>query len=163
MRNDTANQLAALAERRGLTVAVAESLTAGQLAAALGAAPDSAVWFRGGVVAYATEVKRHVLGVPEVPVVSETAATAMAQGVRALMDADIAVATTGAGGPEPQDGADAGSVWFCVVSRGDAQATHRRYDGDPAEVVDRSVQYALELLLSTAQDFPAISSCSDGR
>ncbi|MFD6397282.1 CinA family protein [Nocardia sp. NPDC060249] len=151
MRNDTANQLAALAERHGLTVAVAESLTAGQVAAALGAAPDSAVWFRGGVVAYATEVKRHVLGVPEGPVVSETAATAMAEGVRSLMDADIAVATTGAGGPDPQDGEDAGSVWFCVVSRGDAQASHRQYDGDPAEVVDRSVQYALELLLSTAK------------
>ncbi|MGW6620636.1 CinA family protein [Nocardia sp. NPDC055002] len=150
MPNDTANQLAALAEQHGLTVAVAESLTAGQVAAALGAAPDSAVWFRGAVVAYATDVKRHVLGVPDVPVVSETAAKAMAEGVRSLMDADIAVATTGVGGPEPQDGEDAGSVWFCVATRGDAQAGHRQYDGDPAEVVGRSVQYALELLLSTA-------------
>ncbi|MEU4650747.1 CinA family protein [Nocardia fluminea] len=150
MGNDTADQLAALAERSGLTVAVAESLTAGQVAAALGAAPDAAVWFRGGVVAYATEVKQQVLGVPDVPVVSETAATAMAEGVRSLMDADLAVATTGAGGPDPQDGEDPGSVWFCVASREDARAVHRQYDGDPAQVVDQSVQYALELLLSTA-------------
>ncbi|MFD3702005.1 CinA family protein [Nocardia sp. NPDC058658] len=147
----TARRLAELAERCGITVAVAESLTAGNVAAALGAAPDSAVWFRGGVVAYATEVKRQVLGVPDVPVVSETAATAMAEGVRSLMDADIAVATTGAGGPDPQDGEPPGSVWFCVVSRGDARAEHRQFDGDPADVVERSVQYALELLLSMAQ------------
>ncbi|MGY0498497.1 CinA family protein [Nocardia sp. FBN12] len=148
----TAHQLADLAEQRGLTVAVAESLTAGNVAAALGAAPDSAVWFRGGIVAYATEVKRRVLDVPDVPVVSEAAATAMARGVRALMDADIAVATTGAGGPDPQDGEPAGSVWFCVVSRGDARASHRRFDGDPTEVVEQSTQYAIELLLSMASE-----------
>ncbi|MFE9787049.1 CinA family protein [Nocardia salmonicida] len=146
-----ADQLAEVAKRCGVTVAVAESLTAGNVATALGAAPDSAVWFRGGVVAYATEVKRQVLGVPEVPVVSEAAATAMAEGVRSLMDADIAVATTGVGGPDPQDGEAAGSVWFCVVSRSDARASHLQYDGDPAEVVALSVQYALELLLSMAK------------
>lgn len=145
-----ARQLADLAERRGLTVAVAESLTAGNVAAALGAAPDSAVWFRGGVVAYAAEVKQRVLGVPDVPVVSEVAATAMAESVRALMDADIAVATTGVGGPGPQDGEPAGSVWFCVVSRSAARASHRHFDGDPAQVLDQSVRYALELLLSMA-------------
>ncbi|WP_367620172.1 CinA family protein [Nocardia sp. PE-7] len=134
-----------------MTIATAESLTAGNVATALGAAADAAVWYRGGVVAYAAEVKRCVLGVPEVPVVSETAARAMAEGVRSLMDADIAVATTGVGGPDPQDGEAAGSVWFCVVSRSDARVSHRQYDGDPAEVVDRSVQYAIELLLSMAK------------
>ncbi|MEU4711219.1 CinA family protein [Nocardia salmonicida] len=147
----TADQLAEVAKRSGVTIATAESLTAGNVATALGAAADAAVWYRGGVVAYAAEVKRCVLGVPEVPVVSETAARAMAEGVRSLMNADIAVATTGVGGPDPQDGEAAGSVWFCVVSRSDARASHRQYDGDPAEVVDRSVQYAIELLLSMAK------------
>ncbi len=152
MRNDTADEIAQLAKRCGATLAVAESLTAGQVAAALGAAPDSAVWFRGGVVAYATDVKRQVLGVRDVPVVSESAAIAMARGVRALMDADIAVSTTGVGGPEPQDGEAVGSVWFAVVSRRAAHARHRQFDGSPAEVVDRSVRYALELLLSTTRE-----------
>lgn len=147
----TADQLAEVAKRRGVTIATAESLTAGNVATALGAAPDAAAWYRGGVVAYAAEVKRRVLGVPDVPVVSEAAARAMAEGVRSLMNADIAVATTGVGGPDPQDGEAAGSVWFCVVSRSDARASHRQYDGDPAEVVDRSVQYAIELLLSMAK------------
>ncbi|MFD6107836.1 CinA family protein [Nocardia salmonicida] len=147
----TADQLAEVAKRSGVTIATAESLTAGNVATALGAAPDAAVWYRGGVVAYAADVKRCVLGVPDVPVVSETAARAMAEGVRSLMDADIAVATTGVGGPDPQDGEAAGSVWFCVVSRSDARVSHRQYDGDPAEVVDRSVKYAIELLLSMAK------------
>ncbi len=144
-------QLAELAKRRTLTVAVAESLTAGNLAAALGAAADSAQWFRGGVVAYSTEVKRRVLGVPDIPVVSEDAAIAMAQGVRSLMDADFAVATTGVGGPGPQDGEEPGSVWFAVASRRDARAAHRRFDGEPAEVLDRTVRHAVELLLSAAR------------
>ncbi|NEW27160.1 CinA family protein [Nocardia cyriacigeorgica] len=148
---EAAKELADLVDRRGLTVAVAESLTAGNLAAALGAAPDSAAWFRGGIVAYSSEVKRRVLDVPEVPVVSETAARAMAEGVRSLMDADIAVATTGVGGPGPEDGEPAGSVWFCVVSRTESRASHRQYDGDPAAVLDQSVQYAIELLLSLAK------------
>ncbi|MGS2810556.1 CinA family protein [Nocardia sp. MW-W600-9] len=146
-----ADQLADLAERNGLTVAVAESLTAGKVAAALGAAPNSAVWFRGGIVAYSTEVKQRVLHVPDVPVVSETAATAMAEGVRALMDADIAVATTGVGGPGPQDGEPAGSVWFCVVSRSDVRTSHRQLDGDPPEVLDQTVRFAVELVLSMAK------------
>ncbi|BDT87409.1 CinA family protein [Nocardia cyriacigeorgica] len=146
-----ADQLAELAERHGLTVAVAESLTAGNVAAALGAAPDSAAWFRGGVIAYATEVKQRVLDVPDVPVVSETAATAMAEGVRALMDADIAVATTGVGGPGPQDGEPAGSVWFCASSRAGVRTSHRQFDGEPEKILDQSVQYAIELLLSMAE------------
>ncbi len=145
-----AEQLAELAERHELTVAVAESLTAGNVAAALGAAPDSAVWFRGAVIAYSTEVKRRVLDVPDVPVVSEVAARAMAEGVRSLLDADLAVATTGVGGPGPQDGEPEGSVWFCVCSRDHVETSHRQFDGDPAEVLDQSVRYALELLLSMA-------------
>ncbi|MFF2392352.1 CinA family protein [Nocardia sp. NPDC058114] len=146
-----ADQLAEVAKRGGVTIATAESLTAGNVATALGAAADAAVWYRGGVVAYAADVKRCVLGVPDVPVVSKAAARAMAEGVRSLMDADIAVATTGVGGPDPQDGEAAGSVWFCVVSRSDARASHRQYDCDPAQVVARSVQYAIEMLLSMAK------------
>ncbi|WP_067897056.1 CinA family protein [Nocardia vaccinii] len=145
-------QLAELAKRRALTVAVAESLTAGNLAAALGAAADSAQWFRGGVVAYSAEVKRRVLDVPDIPVVSAAAAIAMAEGVRSLMAADLTVATTGVGGPGPQDGEAPGSVWFAVASRRDARARHRRFDGEPADVLDRTVRYAIELLWSAARN-----------
>lgn len=142
----TASDVAEFATRHGLSVAVAESLTGGNLAAALSAAPDSAQWFRGGVVAYSVLVKQTVLGVPDVPAVSETAAIAMAQGVRALTDADVAVATTGVGGPGSQDGEPAGSVWCATATRDTAWAVHHHFDGDPAAVLDQSVNCALELL-----------------
>ncbi|GAD86917.1 CinA family protein [Nocardia asteroides] len=142
----TPSEVGEFAQRHGHTVAVAESLTGGNLAAALAAAPDSADWFRGGVVAYSVTVKQRVLGVPDVPVVSETAALAMAEGVRSLTDADVAVATTGVGGPGAQDGEPAGSVWCAVATRDTAWAVHRDFPGDPAEVLDQSVRCALELL-----------------
>lgn len=141
-----AEAVAEAAGASGRTVAVAESLTAGRLAAALGAAPESGEWFRGGVVAYAAEVKRSVLGIPDVPVVTATAAAAMAEGVRGLLGADVAVAVTGIGGPDPQDGEPAGSVWFGVAARGGTATCHHVFDGDPVPVLERTVTRALELL-----------------
>ncbi|MEV0434840.1 CinA family protein [Nocardia sp. NPDC050413] len=149
----TAADVGDFAERHGLTVAVAESLTGGNLAAALAAAPDSAQWFRGGVVAYSVTVKQSVLGVPDVPVVSETAALAMAEGVRALTDADIAAATTGVGGPGDQDGEPAGSVWCAVATRDTSWAVHRNFDGEPEQVLEQSVQCALEMLRESEKRF----------
>src|SRR3954469_23217050 len=99
-----AHDIAELADKRDATVAVAESLTGGKLACHLAAAPSSAEWFRGGVVAYASEVKFGLLGVPEGPVITEDCATAMARGTARLLGADGAVAVTGVGGPDPQDG-----------------------------------------------------------
>ncbi|WP_431950446.1 CinA family protein [Nocardia lijiangensis] len=152
---EQATEFARLALDRGLTVAVAESLTCGRLTSALGAAPDSASWFRGSVVAYHPEVKRRLLDVPDVPVVSETAARAMATGVRALMDAAVAVAVTGVGGPDPQDGVPAGSVWFAVATGSEVLAEHRRFDGGPDRVLDATVGHALHLLLAAAKSVRA--------
>ncbi|MFC4376835.1 CinA family protein [Nocardia halotolerans] len=142
----TASDVGDYAERHDLTVAVAESLTGGNLATALAAAPDSAEWFHGGVVAYSVSVKQSVLGVPDVPVVSETAALAMAEGVRALTDADVAAATTGVGGPGTEEGQPVGSVWCAVATRDTSWAVHRQFDGEPGEILDQSVQCALDLL-----------------
>src|SRR4051794_35138508 len=91
-------RLADLVDRAGITVVVAESLTGGELSARLAATPGSGSWYRGGVVAYASEVKRSVLDVPPGPVVSEAAATAMAAGVCRLLDADLSVSVTGVAG-----------------------------------------------------------------
>ncbi|WP_067562936.1 CinA family protein [Nocardia acidivorans] len=146
--DETAHRVAAAAQTSGRTIAAAESLTCGKLSSALGAAPDSAHWLRGAVVAYGTQVKHRVLGVPEVPVVSETAARAMAAGVRELLGADLAVAVTGVGGPDPQDGEPAGSVWL-AIDTGDRQwARHEQFDGDPAHVLTMTVATALDMLLT---------------
>lgn len=146
---DLARRVAALAARSGRTVATAESLTGGKLSCHLSAAPDSSTWFRGGVVAYAEQVKYEVLGVPVGPVVSERAARSMALGVSELLQADVAVAVTGVGGPDDEEGEPPGTVWMGVAAGGDVHTELHRFDGDPTRVLDKTVTGALRLLLQT--------------
>jgi nicotinamide-nucleotide amidase len=89
---------------RGLRLATAESCTGGLVAARLTSVPGSSASFVGGIVAYADEVKRNQLGVPEALLVEHGAvsaevAGAMAEGARAALGADVAVAVTGVAGP----------------------------------------------------------------
>ncbi|MCS7217019.1 MAG: nicotinamide-nucleotide amidohydrolase family protein [Candidatus Bipolaricaulota bacterium] len=93
-----------LLRERGLTLAVAESCTGGLLGMRLTEVPGSSAYFRGGVVAYANAVKEGVLGVPAEVLarhgaVSAACARAMAEGVRRLLQADLALAITGIAGP----------------------------------------------------------------
>jgi len=141
-----ARQIAELVEQRGLTVAVAESLTGGKIACHLAAAPSSSTWFRGGIVAYSSEVKYDVLGVPRGPVVSESAAAAMARGVARVLGATLSVAVTGVGGPEPQEGQPPGTVWLAVAAGDGVRTELRHFRGDPPEVLDQTVLHALQLL-----------------
>ena len=92
--DDMCRQLAAVVEEHGLSVATAESLTAGNIAAHLGKAPDAGSWFCGGIVAYTREVKHSVLHVPDGPVVCEEAARVMAHSTATLMGASLALAVT---------------------------------------------------------------------
>lgn len=132
---------------RDLTVAVAESLTCGLLVSALGAADDASEWLRGGVVAYSTAVKQKVLGVSPGPVVSARCAEEMAAGVAARLDADAAVATTGVGGPDGEEGRDPGTVYIGWWVRGRAGSKLYRFDGTPEEVLEATVAAALTDLL----------------
>jgi nicotinamide-nucleotide amidase len=93
-----------LAGARGLRLATAESCTGGMVATRLTDVPGSSASFIGGVVAYADEVKRSELDVPEELLVrygsvSAEAAAAMAEGARRRLGADVAVAVTGIAGP----------------------------------------------------------------
>jgi nicotinamide-nucleotide amidase len=131
--------VAELLVKRGLTVAVAESLTGGLVAARLVNVTGTTAWFRGGVVSYASEVKYDVLGVPEGPVVSAAAARAMASGVRALLGADLGLAVTGVAGPDPQEGQRPGTVFLAVAglsSAGDLPTRAPEVLGAGAETVD---------------------------
>jgi nicotinamide-nucleotide amidase len=111
--------------------------------------PGAAEWYAGGVVAYGREVKHALLGVPEGPVVSREAAVAMARGAARLLRADLVVALTGAGGPDPQDGCPPGTVWLAVVSPLGERAELQQFDGAPAAVVRAATARALELLLES--------------
>lgn len=145
-----AHVLDALAAR-GETLATAESLTGGLLAARLTDVPGASRSFVGGVVSYATRVKVAVLGVPDAlvaqhGVVSEECALAMAQRVRDRLGATWGLATTGVAGPDPQEGRAVGTVWVAVA--GPAGATARLLDlaGDRAAVRQATCVAVLELL-----------------
>ncbi len=124
-----ANHVVARLTAAGQTVATAESLTGGLLCAALVSVPGASVVVRGGVVAYAADVKTGVLGVPadvldQHGTVAAESAAAMAVAARALFGADWAVATTGVAGPDPIEDKPVGTVHVAVAGRG--RHPHRR-------------------------------------
>ncbi|MGK2949061.1 MAG: competence/damage-inducible protein A [Acidimicrobiales bacterium] len=124
---------------RGLTLAVAESLTGGLVASRVVSVPGASEWFKGGVVAYDSQVKLDLLGVPAGPVVSEAAVLAMADGVRHLLGADVGLATTGVAGPAEQEGQPPGTVWLGVALGDRVEATLVRLPGDRERVRHMSV------------------------
>ena len=143
----------------GRTVAVAESLTGGQLAAAITAVPGASAVFRGSVTAYATDLKATLLGVdPELlaraGAVDAEVARQMAEGVRSRLGADFGLATTGVAGPLPQDGKAVGTVFLGLsvvsgtvehkVERSVIEAPH--YVGDRAAIQRQAVAGVLAIL-----------------
>jgi nicotinamide-nucleotide amidase len=140
-------------ERRGETVAVAESLTGGRLAATLVDVPGVSAVFRGGLVVYATDLKSSLAGVPaellaERGPVDPDVALALAAGVRERCGADWGLATTGVAGPEPQDGKPAGTVYIACAGPPGAVVRELDLSGDRTAIQRSTVDAALELLAS---------------
>jgi len=135
-----------LLRERGLSLGLAESVTGGLVAGRITNVPGASEVFRGSVVSYATEVKHEVLGVPEGPVVSETAAATMAMGAQRVLGADVALALTGVAGPAEQDGMPVGTL--CVgMAIGDRVETRTlRMPGQRDQMRQMSVITALDLL-----------------
>lgn len=141
-----AEAVGSAAQDRGLTVGTAESLTSGQLAVHLGAAPEAGSWFSGGAVTYTVEAKQRALGVPDVPVISAECATAMAQGAARILGADCTVAVTGVGGPDEQEGQPVGTVFIAVHTPRGTTWEEQHFGGDPQEILDATTLRSLELL-----------------
>jgi nicotinamide-nucleotide amidase len=137
---------------RGETLAVAESLTGGLLAATLVDVPGASAVLRGGLVVYATDLKVTLAGVPAELVaergpVDPDVAVALAVGARKRCEADWAAATTGVAGPEPQDGRPVGLVYVGVAGPGGAVSVRELHlSGDRAAIRAGAVHAALELL-----------------
>ncbi|MGB9377314.1 MAG: nicotinamide-nucleotide amidohydrolase family protein [Mycobacteriales bacterium] len=149
---DPAAGIHAALRRRGETVAVAESLTGGLLAASLTETAGASTTFRGGLVVYATDLKSVLAGVPAAVLaehgpVHEEVAAALAMGVSHRCGADWGVGVTGVAGPETQGGHRVGTV-FVAVARGDRLASVDRLDirGERADVRSGAVQAALQAL-----------------
>jgi nicotinamide-nucleotide amidase len=143
--------LAAL-RARGLRLAVGESCTAGLVAARLADIPGASDVLLGGVIAYANEVKRSLLGVSEAILaehgaVSEPVARAMALGVRQSLGVDAALAITGIAGPSGGTAEKpVGTVWIALHLRDNANTVLLRLWGDRTEIRQRAAQGALNLL-----------------
>jgi nicotinamide-nucleotide amidase len=137
--------------RAGLTIAVAESLTGGLLVAELIAVPGASAVVRGGVVAYATELKAALLGVDPAllaasgPIHAEVARQ-MASGVRERLGADIGISTTGVAGPDPQDGHPPGEVWLGFAIGREVTAVGLALGGDRATIRGDTVSGSLSRL-----------------
>ena len=135
----------------GATVAVAESLTAGLLGAALTEVPGSSAVFRGGVQVYATDLKASLAGVPEQVLaehgaVSEQTAVALAEGVRTRLGATYGVGLTGVAGPDEQEGRPPGTLHVALAGPGGTRARSLRVPGDRTRVRAMAVTTALDLL-----------------
>ncbi len=135
-----------LLRSRGLTLATAESVTGGLVAARLTDVPGASEVLRGSVVAYAPEVKFELLGVAEGPVVTEDAARAMALGAARVLGADCAVSTTGVAGPDEQEAQPVGTVCLGWSIEGSAEAVRLRFPGDRRRVREFATITLLDLL-----------------
>ncbi|AMW13247.1 damage-inducible protein CinA [Streptomyces qaidamensis] len=158
--SSTATDVVRLLTVKGETLAVAESLTGGLVAADITSVPGASKVFRGSVTAYATDLKRDLLGVDAALLAARGAvdpqvAAEMAAGVRKALGTDWGIATTGVAGPEPQDGQAVGTVFVAVDgparadsgSAGGGKVEALRLNGDRAEIRRESVRSVLALLL----------------
>jgi nicotinamide-nucleotide amidase len=120
---------------RGWTLGVAESMTGGLVGARLADPPGASAAYRGSIVAYATDVKRSVLGVTAESVISRECAVQMADGARQVLGADVGIAITGVAGPEEQDGQPVGTVWFGLSAPGaPTEAVEAHLPGDRVRI-----------------------------
>jgi nicotinamide-nucleotide amidase len=156
------DQVAELLDGRKL--GVAESCTAGLMAARLTERAGSSAYFAGGVVAYSNEAKTELLGVDPALIarygaVSPEVAEAMTDGALERFHAQAAISITGIAGPG--GGTDAKPVgyvcWCAKLADGSTLARDVRLPGDRAEIRDRSTTVAMHMLLRllSGEDFPA--------
>jgi nicotinamide-nucleotide amidase len=140
-----------LVERRE-TLATAESLTGGLVAATIVEIPGVSSVYRGGLVVYATDLKNLLAGVPEALLaergpVDRDVAQALAEGARDRCRADWGLATTGVAGPEPQDGKPVGLVYVAVAGPGRSTVRELHLEGSRAQVRTETVTTVLGLLV----------------
>ena len=133
------------------TLATAESLTGGRLAAAVTAVPGASAHFLGGFVTYASALKESLLAVPHAlvetyGVVSVECAGAMATGCRAATGATYALSTTGVAGPDRQEGKPVGTVFVGIAGPDDVTTLTMELVGDRLQIQERACREALSAL-----------------
>ena len=138
--------VADLLAAQGRSIGVAESLTGGLVGARLAETEGASAWFRGSIVAYDSQVKYDLLGVPEGPVVSSQAAAAMATGACRALGADVGLGVTGVAGPTRQEDQPVGTVFMAVALDGRAEVAEAHFPGDRQHIRQLATISLLDLL-----------------
>jgi nicotinamide-nucleotide amidase len=146
--DDAAHALVGLLTARDQTVATAESLTAGLLAATLAGVPGASVVLRGGLITYTVETKIALAGVPralldEVGPVAAPTAVALAEGARDRCAATWGVGLTGVAGPEPHGGHPVGTVYLGLAGPGSTEVAELGLDGSRWDIRLAAVHHAI--------------------
>jgi nicotinamide-nucleotide amidase len=142
----------------GKTLAVAESCTGGYISHLITSVPGCSAYYKGSVTAYSNEIKEKMLGVKtetlfDFGAVSEQVAKEMATGVRQVLNADFAVATTGIAGPEGgSEEKPVGTVWIAVATENKVVAQKFVFGDNRERNILRSSQTALQLLRKITLD-----------
>ncbi|WP_103063666.1 CinA family protein [Actinomyces qiguomingii] len=162
---EAARFLLAKAGEKKLSLAVAESLTGGEVASTLVSVPGASAVVLGGVVAYAPRIKEEVLGVDSqrlavTGAVDDEIAKQMAVGVSRLMGADIGLATTGVAGPGAADGHAAGTVYVAVTSPWGTLSRELHLPGDREAVRDGATTAVLALAGALLEAAPGLGTGS---
>jgi nicotinamide-nucleotide amidase len=144
--------LGRLMQKQKLSLATAESCTGGKISQVISSVPGASVYFKGGVVSYATAVKEQVLGldpklIASQGVVSAAVAIQMAENVRRLLKSDYAIATTGNAGPSLGDeSVPLGTVFIAIASAQETVVEEFSFGQPREKVIDRAVNKSLELV-----------------
>ena len=153
MVQELASSLIKKLQENNLTIAVAESLTGGLVAASLTEIPGASKVFKGSITAYSDEIKQNILNVKDETItnftsISEQVALEMAINVRKIMKSDIGISTTGVAGPEKSAGFAPGLV-FVAISIGDHNMCQKlEITGDRSKIRNQTVHEILHLTLS---------------
>ena len=157
-----AKELVARLASSGASLAVAESLTGGLLSSTVVDVPGASAVFRGGVVAYATELKARLLGVDlellaTAGPVGPEVARQLATGVRLRLGpgaapATVGLATTGVAGPEPQGDQAVGTVYIGIATADGADAVGFTFSGDRDDIRRQAVEAALRAGISALSE-----------
>ncbi len=147
-------QLQKLFTINGITLAIAESCTGGNIAHQITLISGSSEYFMGSIIAYSNSVKESILGVNSLDIekygaVSEAVAIQMADGVRTRLKSDYAISTTGIAGPNGgSDTKPVGTVWIGISSADACSAKRFFFNGSREEVIRQTTKKAIELILS---------------
>ncbi len=135
-----------------LTISTAESITGGLIASKICEIAGASNYFKGGVVSYTKEAKCSLLGlnmadIEKYGVYSKETVVSMAKGIKEKTKSDIAIATSGVAGPGPDEGVEAGTVYFCYYIDDYILTEKKVFEGNRNEIRNKAAEYALGVVV----------------